>query len=222
MKNNSKIYPIISFCLVILITFLLLSVLVPKSLKAEDPQVFVVKKGLGAVEIARELKSRNLISNEFSFLFYVFFTGRSGRLQTGGYLISPSMSIRRIAKKFVLGDRDMQKITVLEGWNLKDIGDYFESLSIIKNKDFLASVDKTLEGYLFPDTYNIDMGMDVKDILKIMKDNFDQKLSAALKKDIEKQGKKVNNIVIMASILEREVRTLDDKKIVSGILWKRM
>jgi UPF0755 protein len=82
--------------------------------------------------------------------------------------------------------------------------------------------DVGLEGYLFPDTYEITLGNNCDDILNAMLENFDQKLTPALRTEITNQKKSIFEEITMASLLEKEVKTLDDKKIVSGILWKRI
>ena len=79
-----------------------------------------------------------------------------------------------------------------------------------------------LEGYLFPDTYQIYKNASAKDIIKKMLDNFDKKLSAKMREDIKKQKKTIFEIVTLASIIEKEVPNEEDRKIVAGIFYKRL
>jgi UPF0755 protein len=90
-----------------------------------------------------------------------------------------------------------------------------------------------VDGYLFPDTYFIEYTVNSaiakntvltkeEKIIKKMLDNFDKKLNPELRNEISGQGKKIFEIVIMASMLEKEVKSFEDKKLVSGILWKRL
>jgi len=90
--------------------------------------------------------------------------------------------------------------------------------------DFLADKPTyySLEGYLFPDTYRIFKDAILDDIVLKMLDNFDKKLTPEMRTDIKKQGKTIYEIVTMASLLEKEVRTEEDMKIVSGIFWDRI
>ena len=94
----------------------------------------------------------------------------------------------------------------------------------IAKPDFLndAPADANLEGYLFPDTYRIFRDATAEDIIAKMLDNFNGKLSPAMRADISKQGKSIHDIVVMSSIVEKEVRSAADKKIVAGILYKRL
>ena len=75
---------------------------------------------------------------------------------------------------------------------------------------------------MFPDTYRIYIDADLDDIIRKMLGNFDGKLTAKMREDISKQGKTIYEIVTMASLIEKEVRTEKDMKIVSGIFWNRI
>ena len=97
--------------------------------------------------------------------------------------------------------------------------DYFK-------KDFSFLTDApgsaSLEGYLYPDTYHIAAEQTPADIVRQMLENFDRKLTSELRTEIKKQDKKIFDNVTMASIQEKEVRSPEDKKVVAGILWKRL
>jgi len=80
----------------------------------------------------------------------------------------------------------------------------------------------SLEGYLFPDTYEIVYDIALEDIVRKMLDNFDNKLTQELRNEIKEQGKTIFEIITVASLLEKEVKDFEEKKIVAGILWKRM
>jgi len=102
--------------------------------------------------------------------------------------------------------------------------DFSDEFSFLKDKP----KNLGLEGYLFPDTYEIskkgliDNHRFIEEIIKKILRNFDEKISFALREEIQKQDKTIFEIITMASLLEREVRSITDKKIVSGILWKRL
>lgn len=90
--------------------------------------------------------------------------------------------------------------------------------------DFLESKPERygLEGYLFPDTYEVYTDTSPQDIIIKMLDNFDSKLTPEIRRDIREQGRTVHEIVTMASLLEKEVRTEEEMKIAAGIFWKRI
>jgi UPF0755 protein len=204
-------------------------------------------KGEGSKEIALNLEKEGLIKWGLPFRVYVITKGVSGSLQAGAYELSPSMNIPQIADKFVRGEVIKEKITIVEGWNLKDIAFYVENQdwgtkeklfqitgepeNRSYSKDysdrfpFLKDKPKTanLEGYIFPDTYEIQMAKEGLESIAVKAlQNLDQKLNPNLRKEIERQNKTIFNVLIMASLLEKEVRTFEDKQLVSGILWKRL
>jgi len=207
----------------------------PTSSKIID---FTIEKGQGASQISRALKDQGMIKHSSMFRVYALITGRAEKLQAGQYELFPSMSIAKLVKKFSRGDVKKEKITILEGWDLRNIGDYFESLGICSKDEFLVLAkkdfsqdlailedkpsDSTIEGYLFPDTYEISLDIGAEDIIKKILGNFDKKLTIELEKEILRQKKTVFDIITMASLIENEVKSMEDKKIVSGLLWKRI
>ena len=199
---------------------------------------FLVQKGEGDEEIAVRLKEQGLIKNNYFFNIYAIISGNDSKLQAGKYSLSPAMTVPAIIKKFVLGDVIKQKITILEGWDIRDIEKYFidekistaedlkEAINIDYSDEFSFLKEKTddisIEGYLFPDTYNISLGEKAEDIVRLILVNFNKKLNTGLREQIISQNKTIFEVITMASIIEKEVKTMDDKKIVAGILWKRL
>jgi len=210
----------------------------PKNSKITEDKIFLIKKGDNLFQIAQNLEEEGLIRNRFLFDFYVILKGKERKLQAGEYLLSPAMNSGQIAKKIILGDTAKEILTIIEGWNVRDIGSYFEEKMICQSEDFLEIIsndfsqefsfltDKpkklNLEGYFFPDTYEINRGIEIGEIVDKILNNFDKKLTQDLRDEIQKQKKTIFEIVTMASLIEKEVRNLEDKKIVSGILWKRL
>lgn len=145
-----------------------------------------------------------------------------------------------------------REIKIIEGWNTDDINKYLKNNEIVKddrfkelvqagkkdclgqelNKDkssacywdFLKNIPQgaTLEGFLFPDTYRVFNDSSAQDILARMLSNFDKKLTKEIRDEIGRQGKSIYEIVILASIIEKEVTSSKDMAIVSGIFQNRM
>ncbi len=211
---------------------------VPRDFGASETIFYSAKAGLGGTKIAQDLKDEKIIKSSFWFNAYALLTGQSARLQAGLYDISPSMSIAALVKKMATGDVAKHKIKILEGWDVTDMADYLEEkkfytreefnkalkMDFSKEFDFLYSKPKGmgLEGYIFPDTYYVPVESSAKDFLTLALNNFGKKLTPELRKKITADKRSIYQVVTMASILEKEVPTLIDKKMVAGILWKRI
>jgi len=189
--------------------------------KDTEEKIFVVEKGQGSEKIAENLKNQGLIRSKWVFFYYIWLRGKSTKLQAGGYNLSLAMSISEIAKKILEGDviKDWVKVTIPEGWSNKKIEERLYALGLIKAGEKLPQEE---EGYLFPDTYYFDREVSIDEIIKKMRNNFDREVEEKLRREIEKQGKTLYNILIMASLIEKEVISDEDRAIVAGIFWKRL
>jgi UPF0755 protein len=185
-------------------------IFLPKE-KNSVPKFFSVEKGQGLFEIGENLEKENLIKSKIFFTFYVILIGKQKNLQAGKYFLSSSMNIPEIAKKIISGDVAKIKVTIPEGSTVKEI----------EEKLGIKLPGENLEGYLFPDTYYFPVDVTGEEVVKIMRENFEKKISP-YKEGIEKSGKTLKEIIIMASLIEKEVKTKEEKELVSGILWKRL
>ncbi|MFY9457658.1 MAG: endolytic transglycosylase MltG [Candidatus Spechtbacterales bacterium] len=208
---------------------------------------FIVEKGQGARGIASNLEKDGIISNDLFFNYYAWQKRSANLLQAGEYELSPSMTIPEIVRIFTEGKVKFDpgiRITIPEGYTTKKIEDVLISggLGVKKSElqeavgitaplakeifgfSFLGDLPPraTLDGFLFPDTYFFEEDASLNDIVKRMLANFDSKVSDALRVKIKARGKNLYEVVIMASLIEKEVRAYEDMRVVSGILWKRM
>lgn len=182
---------------------------------------FVIQKGDGLKKIANNLEQEKIIRNDIWFNLYVFYKGWAAHLQAGEYSLGPNLNIIEIAEKIFKGDAISNnfKITIPEGFNLRQIDAKLTEVGLIKSGEL--SSQSQLEGYLFPDTYEFNKEMNLNEIVDIMKSNFNKKIDN-LKSEIERQEKTIEEIIIMASLIEKEVSSYEDRQIVSGIFWKRL
>ena len=213
---------ILIFIIAILLLFLLarFQIYAPFSENSEE-QIFRIESGDGLSKISANLQDHGFIRDDVFFNIYVYLQGKESALKAGDYLLSKSMSIKEIADKIISGQAEGLQITIIEGWDIKDITEYLSGLNVCSEEEFIQAAEGS-EGYLFPDTYRITSATLPSDLVKIMGANFEKKLTSDLRAEIEEQGKTIFEIITMASIIEKEVITLEDKKIVSGILWKRI
>ena len=204
----------------------------------EDGKSFEIKKGEGSAEIAEKLKNDNLIAGKLYFYYYVQSHKLKSKIMPGVYSLSGNMTIPEITQIITNPERQFIKITFPEGFTAEQMAERLTEkgldgkgfLEIVKNPEnfkkrysYLTPENvRTLEGYLFPDTYFFKPETSAENIVGRLLDTFDQKLSDQMREDISKQGKSIDEIVIMASIVEKEVQVASDMKIVSGIFWNRI
>ena len=181
-----------------------------------------IDKGLTINEAGKFLKENNLIKSEFTFRFFVFLFVKNNLVIAGEYKFSDSLNLYDLVKTVTdtaVKGRSV-KLTFPEGLTSKEmgalIGDNFLNFT---GDDFYVKA-KAREGYLFPDTYILPITYTVDNVITRMTDNFTAKI-APLREKIIKSKYTLKQVVIMASILEREARTLETRKKISGILWRR-
>jgi UPF0755 protein len=197
---------------------------------------FVIEQGQSLGATARLLAERDLIFSRYLFVAYAIFSGRERNFKAGKYLIPLPISIGGLVNIFSEGRAEPEDISVVipEGTNAADIGRILEKAELIRAGDFLKPEVLAKEGYLFPDTYrftnpkseilnpkqtlNPKLQM-AEEIIAKMQKNFEAKTEALFKK---LNVQKIKEVIIIASILEKEVRTERDMKLVAGIIEKRL
>ncbi len=208
---------------------------------------FSIKEGEGVNQISYHLKQQGIIRSSFVFETYAYLKGIEGDFKASNYILPHVVNIKRLTEILTTGQTAEEwKLTIPEGWTINDIAFKLENLGKFqteelftatgfnqpKNKisfdisdyDFLIDLPKeaTLEGYLFPDTYHYFAYATIDDVIRKMLNNFDKKLTAQMRQDIKQQHKTIFEIITMASIIEREVKTDKDRPIVAGIFWRRL
>src|SRR3990167_526389 len=175
-------------------------------------ETIAIKKGTGLAEISGKLKKGGFIKNKYAFALYARAFNKSKKIKYGKYLFNEPVSVFSLISRLAKGEFGFKpiKVTITEGMTAKKISELFGDFENFDKEEFLEKT-KNLEGYLFQDTYLFLPFAETEQIIGTMTDNFKKKAG-----DIGK------NIVIMASLIEKEVPDSDDREIVSGILWKRL
>jgi UPF0755 protein len=222
---------IIILCLIILLGIFLFY---PQKPSFYQEKTILIEKGASAIEVTLQLKTQGIIGNSYAFLSKIIITNNLKNIQAGQYSLNSNMTTDEIIDILINGKTTKNTITIIEGWDNKEIGEYLEEKQLFKEEDvinyntsdFEFLKDRPnglgLEGYLFPDTYLIEKNESLEDTMKMILENFDKKLTPNLREEITKQDKTIFEIITMASLIEKEVITYNDKQIVSGILWKRI
>ena len=190
------------------------------------PVKVIIEPGQSSKAIADILKENRIIRSKLAFEGYVKLMGEGSSLRAGRYNFSGRLDIPDVAFILVNGLSESEDIRLLvsEGFNVWEIDRRLVNLGLIKEGEFSSKYYQD-EGYLFPDTYRLNQlvatsSYDITETLyQRMADNFSEKTLELFKNlTIEEQKK----IIIIASILEKEVRTEKDMKLVSGIIYNRL
>ena len=234
MGKAIKIYFILITASFILGYFLYL--LTPLTSASKREVALKINQGQSVEEIAQSLKETGLIRSELAFKVYGFISGALRRLKPGDYNLKLSLSTPDIITFLVAGSKNDIQATIIEGESLGEIDKKFSELGILSVQDiqnykfaslrvaysFLEKV-KSLEGFLFPDTYRFFANSSPEEVLRKILDNF-QKKAQPLLEDSRIGGDDLTEyeIIILASLIEKEVPLHNDRLIVSGILRKRL
>jgi UPF0755 protein len=173
--------------------------------------------------VSLELQKEHLIRSRRAFEAFVILFGRQKRVIAADYYFENKLPVYEIARRIVKGEHHIAPVTVTipEGFDVSQVAETFTLQLPNFNKDnFLLKV-KGLEGYLFPDTYFFLRTDDETDVIKSMSENFEKKI-APLRPDIGVHGKTEEQVITMASLLEKEAKGEVDREIISGILWRRV
>ncbi|MBT9168777.1 MAG: Endolytic murein transglycosylase [Syntrophomonadaceae bacterium] len=185
--------------------------------------VVSIARGTSVPDIAGKLADARIVAHPDILRFVLRVSGQSASVQAGTYLFNTPENVFTIAYRLAAGAYGLPlvRITFPEGETARDmaesVGDAFPDISVA---DFLSEA-KPYEGYLFPDTYLFFSSADAELIVKTMRANFDAK-TAPLSEGIAASGHALSDIVIMASLIEKEARSRAVKHMVSGILWNRL
>lgn len=196
-----------------------------------------VAQGEGSSAIAADLQSKHLIHSSLAFRLHAKFAKLGAKFKAGRYVVSGAKSTTQIANELTDPSQSTNQFTIREGLTQKQIATTLGKLGIVDenefanlkakdfNYDFLADAPDgaSLEGFLFPETYTIPPpGASAHDVATIMLNQFGKELTPSLRSQIKAQKRTIYDTVTIASIVEREVTSENDRKVVAGIFWKRL
>jgi UPF0755 protein len=201
-----------------------------------------VVAGTNDAEIGQLLFDQGIISSQLAFQYAVIQLGKAGKLQAGVYDLSPSLKPSEIvaALKQEAGVEVTIKLT--EGWRLEQVVGYLGTTKLTMNLSefatlakapppdliaefaFLADLPKgrSLEGYLYPDTYRIDANSNARQVLEKLLGTFGERLTPEIRDGIAAQGLTIDQAVTVASIVEREAVLDEERPLIAGVYLNRI
>lgn len=182
-------------------------------------KVFVIDDGEGIFDISQKLEDKQLIKNHYAFLVYAFLTQQNKKIQSGTYRLSQSLSVSEIIKKLTSGGIADYWLKIPEGSRVEELTSLFPTDLSFTGQDFLTKI-KNKEGYIFPDSYLIPQYYNLDQTLEVIQKNFDQKFDQAQKNSTTDLTEKQS--LVLASLLEREGKSLESKQMIAGIILNRL
>jgi UPF0755 protein len=194
---------------------------------------FDVKKGSTASAVADQLAEEGLIKSPLVFKLYLKQNDLSDQIKAGRVILQEDFDLKQIVDSLLKGGSDEISVTLLEGWTIEQIAEYLEEMGLTTVQEFMSCVANCsfefdflpsgyLEGYLYPDTYFVNLNSYDNDrfitrLIQTLENRLDDEDFAA----VESSGRTFEEIMIMASIVEREERDPDERPVIAGILWDR-
>ncbi|MCC8160335.1 MAG: endolytic transglycosylase MltG [Oscillospiraceae bacterium] len=231
--------PVIIISVIIVICLAAAGIILKDSLGVsveEGSRAIEVAEGDGTSAVAETLKNEGIIKYPLVFKVQSKLGGYDGNFQPGAAVIEDGMSYNEILDLIITPNRDTVKVTIPEGYEIKQIAQKLDEEGIVGWEDFYAALnpedydydflqnlpqrDGVMEGYLFPATYEIRYGMSAHDIIDLMLEAFDAKFKDEYYTRAQELGMTVDEVIIMASIVEREAGDGEKAK-VAGVFYNR-
>jgi len=186
-------------------------------------------------EIALMLKEEGLIRTPFFFSLYGRITKLDREIKAGIYSINHPITPLQLLRSLKEGSQETLRVVIPEGFTIKQIAELLEKRGVIASKeeflklaqdeDFLTSLDikaPSVEGFLFPDTYNFSPQQDPKEVIKVMVNNFKSRWPKSFSERAKELGFDEYEILILASIIEKETALEREKPLVSAVFHNRL
>jgi len=231
------IYFILIFLILFFIVFLgyFLSALGPVS-QLSDIKKIEIKSGESFQQISSDLEGAGIIRSGVAFKILSFVSGSAHKLKPGLYFLESAWSTPNILRKIITGPELERAVVIPEGLTFLDIDKKLSDAGVIRpkalanfnfeliknNYEFLRELKSPIkiEGYLFPDTYKFFINSKTEDVVKKFLDNFNKKAWPVLHTNNSRLT--TNDVLKIASLIEKEVYFSKDKSIASGIIYKRL
>ena len=199
------------------------------------PEQFVeISPGSGSRAIGRALAGAGVVRDEWTFRLAVYLTGTGRELKAGEYRFAGPLSPKEVARKLARGDVYLRPITFPEGWNIREMARLFESRGIGKAAAFVKAASDTsairaldpkaqdLEGYLFPETYNLPRRTEASALVRSMVERFLQVFDQGRRAEAGARALTVREVVTLASLVEKETAKPEERPIVAAVYLNRL
>ena len=204
------------------------------------PSSVSIALGDSAASIGRRLVVGNAIGSHTRFELLASLLGWESRLEPGDYTFEAGLTTYEILRRIHFGETSPLRVVIPEGLRLEQVTERLAQSSVISADAFRAALKSvsaetlagslainrplgaSLEGYLFPSAYSFPLGGSADDIIRLMLSRFNDSLTPQLLEQINDSGRTLHEILIIASIIEREVVEDSERALVSAVIWNRL
>lgn len=208
-----------------------------------EEQLFTIFPGENAATIAGNLQQAGLLNNVELFLNYLTYYDLDGGLVSGDYILNPRQPIPQLTASLGVHGARRLELSFLPGWRSEEMANYLRVVSPAKidSDTFLALVNAphrldlayfaflhnlpenaSLEGFLFPGTYQLDPATDSAGLIRLMLQRFDEQITPAMRQSFGGQGLSLFEAVTLASIVEKEAIATEEKPLVAAVFLNRL
>jgi len=193
-----------------------------------------VKPGRSLSGVAQELENTGVIRSSLALKIIARWKDQGSQIQAGSYRFIQPATPGEILERLIQGDVVKVTLTIPEGFTLQQIIERISQLGygnktrlaeLAYDNDFITSLNiaaDSLEGYLYPETYLFAPGNDERELLKMMVNHFQKKVTSELKKSAQKVGLDLHQLVTLASIIEKETGVVAEMPLISSVFHNRL
>ena len=231
--------PALAILFVMVVVFVIIPLAGSSSYTGERgvPVYFTVRPGMSVSEIGKELYERGIIDSETKFWWTIKLNGFENKVKSGTFALHTDMEPRDVLETLVYGNTVTIRFTIPEGFSVRDIAQRLDDEGLVKADAFISlaktyrpypyveeheNVRYAVEGFLFPDTYEINGEFDATRIMQMMAENFDRRLTKDMRDRAREMDLSIYELVTLASLVEKEAYHEEDRPIIAQIFLKRL
>jgi UPF0755 protein len=236
-SSRSKFFLLSLGLLLLFFIFVLYWLLgIPPS-KTTSTKIIFLKKGTPLKKVSEVLEQEGIVKNRHFFVLLATILGKKTKVKAGEYEFHAQMLPLEVLDALVKGQVKRHLVTIPEGFTLSQIAQLLENLNLVERKGFLQKTSSTafinalglsqlagptLEGYLFPDTYHLLREMDPGEVIHMMVHQFRKVFESDFTHRASELGISEREVVILASIIEKETSLSEEKPLISAVFHNRL
>ncbi len=222
--------------IVVILLLLLLGVIPSCGHKPEGEAKIYITAGSSTADIARSLHDQDVIDDEKDFVKKAEEMGVDEDLKPGTYVFERGMPVEEIIEILASGEQAPEgTLTIPEGYSIADIARQLSGQTDISARDYYAATSavgrrlplkgaqaETLEGFLFPSTYDLEPGMNASELVDKQLETFREQTSGLEWQHADTLGVSEYQVLIVASMVEREAKVPDERPLVAAVIYNRL